>query len=445
MASTRASSGAVPLSASVFVDFWHSFPRLTGGNVFALTLEYGKNLAYNGIPWAAVGVVLFIVGVVCLSVRMCCCAQWWRRNAVRPGTRTAFFFLAFFGLVITIGIFASLAVDFQAANDVESSLTMGVNTAVQTAANASVTAQVTRDTFVTLDQQVTQYVNQQTSPTPQEQQCKQSLDDAAQLAIQVKGNVDNVTSAVTGLDEVGRTAVFYIFIALLAIFGVQLVVTLLALMLSQGYVRNCCLAALRYTALFGAALVMAGAWITVGLAVVSAAGLGDVCVSQQQLYVFMQAQADAASSGAPTPTPLPNNAFYEKGIQCFQLPTVNGTDLATASAQLFQQCESTIRAATGMSQTVYAYMSSSVVSQLRAFVECAQVLQLVGRFGVLLCGEQESASIVSVTAIFICGLVLASLYMVMFFLLVFDADVLVWTKMMPDEIEVPAGMGARRR
>ncbi|KAK4536783.1 hypothetical protein CDCA_CDCA09G2808 [Cyanidium caldarium] len=433
-------TGAASLSS--FATFFHSsYRRIQGQRRLQFTKGYAESLAWNALPWVATGVFVFAVGVLCLCVRSCCCQVWWHKRGLRPGTGRRFLALALTGVLLISVVYAGLAVSFQAAANVNGTLGTSLQAAVHMGHNLTDISKVLDDSLTSISNDVTQYVN--SNPSRIGEECKAGLQQAASVASQIDEGVQQVVDSVLRNRNTGKNIIYYIFLAMLILLAVQVVITFVSLLFCQGYLQNCCLQTMRVLALLGAALVMGLSWALVGLAVAAALGISDACASQNTLHAFLQAQAAANVNGSATPTPPPDNAFYQLGIQC---PTVSspipGESLPQALRTLLQECSSVIQSATGLSNAQYSYVRDTLEGIGDSLAGCVPLLQLSRRFGGLLCGTQQSSGAVAAGIIFIVQLVLAVAYIVIFFMLVFDADLLLWTKLAPLLVQEPPSAAA---
>ena len=433
-------TGAASLSS--FATFFHSsYRRIQGRRQLELTKGYAESLAWNALPWVATGVFVFLVGVLCLCVRSCCFQAWWQKRGLRPGTGRRFLALALTGVLLISVVYAGLAVSFQAAANVNDALGTSLQTAVHTVHNLTDVSKVLDDTLSSFSNDVTQYVR--SNPSVRGEECKAGLQQAANVVSQIDTDVQQVANSVLQNRNTGKNIIFYIFLVILILLAVQVVVTFVSLLFCQGYMQNCCLQTMRVLALLGAALVMGLSWALVGLAVAAALGVSDACASQNTLHAFLEAQADANVNGTAKPTPPHDNAFYKLGIQC---PTVSspipGENLPQALRTLLQECSSIIQSAVGLSSAQYSYVRDTLEGIGDSLAGCGPLLQLSRRFGGLLCGTQQSSGAVAAGIIFIVQLVLAVAYIVIFFMLVFDADLLLWTKLAPLLVQEPPSAAA---
>jgi hypothetical protein len=430
--------GTSPAQLSALVHFFHAvYHRVDNRNTFTLSSSYAVSVALNALPYAIVGAVLFVLGLLVLIIRSCCCRNWWYRKSLKPGTRAHFMVLGLTGLLLALAVYGSLAVMFQAAGGIDRSVSGTFKSLVTAANQLDNGATFLAQTSSNFSRAVSSYVAQHPSPIGEE--CKNALSTLSNKAQTLESNVQNVAQATNNISSQGVHVVQYIFLAIVIILLVQAVVTYLGLVLCQGYVQGCCAVFSRFLSLVFAALVMGLAWVIVGLAVAAALALSDACVSQNQLYTYLEQQVSAFQSGKPAPPPPANNAFVQAGLQC---PSVSA--LGTSYSQAIQalnstlsDCESTIQSATGLNQSDYSQIANQLLIQVEEFGNCTAVLEMTHRFGSLSCGSQRDSDISSAFIVFVTGLVIAAIYIAIYFLLVFDADLIVWAKIAPGLVEQP--------
>lgn len=430
--------GTSAAQLSGLVHFFHAtYHRVDSQNVFTLSSSYAVSVALNALPYAIVGAVLFVLGVLVLTIRSCCCRDWWYRRSLRPGTRVHFVALGLAGLALALAVYGSLAVMFQAANGMDRSVSGTFKSLVSAANELDNGATFFAQTASNFSQAVSSYVARH--PSQIGEQCNQALSTLNNQAQKLEKTIQNVAQSTNNISSQGVHVVQYIFLAILILLLVQVVVTYLSLVLCQGHVLNGCAIFSRVLSLIFAALVMGLAWIVVGLAVAATLALSDACVSQSQLYNYLTEQVGAFHAGAPAPSPPANNAFVQAGLQCPSLTALGASynQVITSFNNTLTQCQSTIQNATSLTLSDYNQIASQLLIQVEAVGNCTAVLQMTHRFGSLSCGSQRDSDISSAFIIFVTGLVVAVIYIAVFFLLVFDADLLVWAKIAPSLVEQP--------
>jgi len=430
--------GTSAAQLSALVNFFHSeYLRVDSRNTFALSKSYAVAVALNALPYAIVGVVLFLAALLVLTIRSCCCKQWWYKRSLRPGLRRHFVALGLVGLALIVITYGSLAIMFQAARGIDRSVSGTFKALISAGGELDNGATFIAQTVSNFSQAVSEYVAAHGSTNGLE--CKSALSSLNQKAQTLESDAQLVAGADYRASNEGIYVVQYIFLAIVILLAVQVGVTYLALVLCQGHVRNCCAVFSRILALIFAGLVMGIAWVVVGLAVAAALALSDACVSQNQLFQYMESQVKSFQQGQPAPPPPSGNAFIEVGLQCPVLNTL-GKSYSQAISELksiISDCRYIIESATGLSDSDYTQVTDQLVTQVEDLTNCTTMLRAVHRIGALSCGSQRDSDISSAFIVFVVGLVLAAIYIILYFLLVLDADLLVWAKMAPGRTVQP--------